>query len=71
MSRWVIHLDLDAFFASAEQLTRPTLRGRAVLVGGAGPARGGRRGELRIPRVRHPVGDADVAGAAAAPGERG
>jgi DNA polymerase-4 len=37
MSRWVIHLDLDAFFASAEQLTRPTLRGRAVLVGGAGP----------------------------------
>ncbi|WP_188830939.1 DNA polymerase IV [Nocardia camponoti] len=28
---------MDAFFASAEQLTRPTLRGRPVLVGGAGP----------------------------------
>jgi DNA polymerase-4 len=33
----VVHLDLDSFFASAEQLTRPTLRGRAVLVGGLGP----------------------------------
>lgn len=34
--RWVLHIDMDAFFASAEQLTRPTLRGRPVLVGGAG-----------------------------------
>jgi DNA polymerase-4 len=37
VARWVIHLDLDAFYASAEQLTRPTLAGRPVLVGGAGP----------------------------------
>jgi DNA polymerase-4 len=37
MGRWVLHLDLDAFFASVEQLTRPTLAGRAVLVGGTGP----------------------------------
>ncbi|KLO32800.1 DNA polymerase IV [Mycobacterium haemophilum] len=35
-SRWVLHLDMDAFFASVEQLTRPTLRGRPVLVGGVG-----------------------------------
>ncbi len=35
--RWVLHLDMDAFFASVEQLTRPTLTGRAVLVGGTGP----------------------------------
>lgn len=35
-ARWVLHLDMDAFFASVEQLTRPTLRGRPVLVGGAG-----------------------------------
>ncbi|WP_083338153.1 DNA polymerase IV [Mycobacteroides franklinii] len=34
--RWVLHLDMDAFFASVEQLTRPTLRDRPVLVGGAG-----------------------------------
>ena len=33
----MLHLDLDAFFASVEQLTRPTLTGRAVLVGGTGP----------------------------------
>ncbi|AZA13932.1 DNA polymerase IV [Corynebacterium choanae] len=34
MSRWVVHIDMDAFFASCEQLTRPTLQGRPVLVGG-------------------------------------
>ncbi|MEC4871331.1 DNA polymerase IV [Mycobacteroides chelonae] len=34
--RWVLHLDMDAFFASVEQLTRPTLRERPVLVGGTG-----------------------------------
>ncbi|MEV1293791.1 DNA polymerase IV [Pseudonocardia sp. NPDC049635] len=36
-ARWVLHLDMDAFFASVEQLTRPTLADRPVLVGGAGP----------------------------------
>jgi DNA polymerase-4 len=35
--RWVLHLDMDAFFASVEQLARPTLRDRPVLVGGLGP----------------------------------
>ncbi|SCX10314.1 DNA polymerase IV [Corynebacterium jeikeium] len=34
--RWVAHIDMDAFFASVEQLTRPTLRDRPVLVGGLG-----------------------------------
>ncbi len=32
--RWVAHIDMDAFYASVEQLTRPTLRDRPVLVGG-------------------------------------
>ena len=36
MERWVLHFDMDAFFASVEQVTRPTLRGRPVLVGGLG-----------------------------------
>ena len=35
--RWVLHLDMDAFYASVEQLSRPTLRDRPVLVGGLGP----------------------------------
>lgn len=32
----VLHLDLDAFFASVEQRDKPSLRGRAVIVGGIG-----------------------------------
>lgn len=33
----MLHVDMDAFFAAVEQLTRPTLRDRPVLVGGLGP----------------------------------
>lgn len=36
-SRTIFHADMDAFFASVEQLDRPELRDRPVLVGGDGP----------------------------------
>lgn len=39
-SRKIIHIDMDAFFASVEQLDQPELRGRPVIVGGEPGGRG-------------------------------
>ena len=39
-ARCILHVDMDAFFASVEQRDFPELKGRPVLIGGAADQRG-------------------------------
>jgi DNA polymerase-4 len=40
VARWIMHLDMDAFFAAVEQRDRPELQGRPVVVGALPGGRG-------------------------------
>jgi DNA polymerase-4 len=40
MERWVLHVDMDEFFAAIERLDDPSLRGKPILVGGSAEGRG-------------------------------
>ena len=56
--RRIIHIDLDAFYASVEQRDDPSLRGRPLAVGGSPQGRIVALLNRRVERVHVDVDDA-------------